>query len=370
MKKASIITLQYIDNYGSVLQTYATQEVMRNYGYEGEIVNYTRENYRYSFLKQDTFDRYRKRNDIFSNYLFAKLLQIRWCFIFKKRARVFDRFRNERLNLSKEYSSLAELKENPPIADIYVTGSDQVWNNEYNNGILGEYYLEYSPAHLPKIALSASMGVENVKDEDLDLMKTYLLKYNGISVREHSVMEILKKAGYEKVVHVIDPTLMLTKNDWVNKFQLKEGFSNYVLMYQLNENPCMIEFAEKIALDNNLKLVIISSKSKKARCSYKVVKNCYTEEFLNLVYNARYVITDSFHGTAFSFNFNKEVYVFYPPRYNTRIKSFLKLVQSEHRLVENCFDWDKYNEIDFLKVNKILNNEREKVDKFLRCYLR
>lgn len=369
MKKASIITLQYIDNYGSVLQTFATQEIVKRYGYEGEVVNYTRENCSYDFQKKAALERYRSRKDFLSFYPCSKLLQLRWSFIYKKRNKVFEKFRQNYLNLTKEYTSLEELKSNPPLADIYITGSDQVWNTEYNGGVLGEYFLEYAPNHAKKIALSASMGIEEISDEEKEKIKNYVDDYCGISVRENSALRILEDVGYKNAVHVIDPTLMLTKDEWIKRLKLKCTESKHVLLYQLNENAEMVELATQIAKDNNLELLIISATCKRVNCNYKVVKNCSPQKFVELVYNAQYIITDSFHGTAFSFNFNKDVFVFYPPRYNTRIKSFLKLLNEENRLIENRVNWKNVKKSNFDKVNMVLEYERKKVSDFLEKYI-
>lgn len=368
MKKASIITLQYIDNYGSVFQTYATQEILMSMGYEGEIVNYTRENCTYSFQKKLAFQRYRSRGGILSLYPIAKLLEYRWSFIVKKRTKVFDAFRKKYINLSKEYLTAQQLLNDPPVADVYVTGSDQTWNPEYNGGVLGEYFLNYAPANAKKIALSASIGTESIAQEFAEAMANYVNTYDGISVREKSAVVALESIGYAKAVHVLDPTLMLSGDEWTQALHLKKTDKPYVLIYQLNDNKKMLDFAAQIAKDNNMELIIIASKYRSVNCKHKVIKNCKPERFLELVKNAKYVVTDSFHGTAFSFNFNKDVYVFNPPKYSTRLISILDLLGSDFRLVKDEH-WSQIEKIDFDKVNLILSEEREKVRSFLSNHL-
>lgn len=368
MKKASIITLQYIDNYGSVLQTYATQEIFRSIGYESEIVNYTRENCTYSFQRKLAFQRYRSRGGIISLYPIAKLLECRWSFIIKKRTKVFDSFRNKYINLSKEYSTAEELLNDPPIADVYVTGSDQTWNAEYNGGVLGEYFLNYAPHNAKKIALSASIGTESIAQEFAEAMAHYVNTYDGVSVREQSAVVALESIGYSKAVHVLDPTLMLSGDEWTHSLRLKETDKPYVFMYQLNDNIKMLDFAAQIARDNNIELIIITPKYRGAKCKHRVIKSCKPEHFLALLKNAKYVVTDSFHGTAFSFNFNKNVFVFNPPKYSTRIKSILDLLDSDFRLVKDEH-WRDIEKIDFKKVNRVLSEERAKVRRFLSFHL-
>lgn len=368
MKKASVITLQYVNNFGSVLQTLATQETLKSMNYESEIVDYTRENFTYSYLRNEALKRYKNMGGLFSLLPIRKLLIVRWSFLTKAQQKIFDAFRKKYLNLSKKYASSQELIADPPVADVYITGSDQVWNPEYNGGVLGEYYLNYAPKFAPKIALSASIGIETIDRKYVSEMAKYTNDYDAISVREKSALKVLEQLGYSRAIHVVDPTLMLTKEDWTQRLNLRETEKPYVLMYQLNTNENMKEFAAKIANDNKIDLIIISSHCKKVNCRHKFVKNCSPEHFLELIKNAKYVVTDSFHGTAFSFNFNRNVFVFNPPKYSTRLTSVLELFKSEFRLVDNK-DWKDIEPLNYEQINKILSVERDKVKKFLLEHL-
>lgn len=369
MKKASVITLQYIDNYGSVLQAFATQEILGSMGYESEIVNYTRPNCTYSYLKKKVYTTYRNCKDIRAFYPVAKLLETRWCLKTKKRRKVFETFRKKYINLSNKYSSSQELIANPPIADVYITGSDQTWNCEYNGGILGEYFLNYAPSNVKKIALSVSIGIEHIPTAFAKEMSDYVKLYDGISVREESALTVLRELGYRNAVHVVDPSLMLSADEWIKLLNLKGSKKLYVFVYQLNANKDMLNFAVRIAKDNKLELVILSAvKLKNIGFKHTIVKNCKPEHFLELIKNAKYVVTDSFHGTAFSFNFNKNIYVFNPPKYSTRLISILKLFGAEFRLIKNAY-WKEIQPIDFDKVNSVLTCEQKKAKKFLSYYL-
>lgn len=369
MKKASIITMQYINNYGSVLQALATQEVLASVGYESEFVNYTRENCTYSFLKKQVYKGYRSCGGIRSFYPVTKMLQARWCLITKKRNKVFDLFRKQYIKLSEEYSSAQELIDHPPVADVYITGSDQTWNIEYNGGVLGEYFLNYAPKNAKKIALSVSIGMEHIPKEFTEEMSYYVKNYNGVSVREESAVTVLRELGYNNAVHILDPTLILSAEEWIQLLHLKKSEKSYVLVYQLNENKDMLNFAVRLAQDHDLELVILSVlKCRTVNYKHTVVRNCNPEQFLEFIKNAQYVVTDSFHGTAFSFNFNKNVYVFNPPRYSTRLTSILKLFGSEFRLVKDkC--WKEITDIDYNRVNSVLVAERKKAKEFLWTHL-
>jgi hypothetical protein len=369
MKKASIITLQYIDNYGSVLQAFATQRIIEKFGYNAEIVDYVRENCTYKYQKKEAYQRYRSRNDIFSLPIIAKLLVCRWSRKILARNKAFSLFRSKYLKMSHPYTNFAELMQDPPAADIYVTGSDQVWNPEYNNGVLPEYFLEFAPNNSNRIALSASIGVDTLAEDNRQEMSKYIQKYKGISVRESGAAELIKSMGYKNVVNVLDPTLMLDKDEWSKSFDLSSTSKKYVLLYQLNENADMVQFATQIANDKGIELYIISSTCRKAECKYHVFKNCPPDKYLDLIYNADSIITDSFHGTAFSLNFNKQVYIFNPPKYSDRLSSILRLTNTEYRNVKGNVKWDEIPGIDYEEVNMRLYEEREKVNNYLKQYL-
>ena len=119
------------------------------------------------------------------------------------------KFLQERVNLTKSrYCSYDQLKANPPLADIYITGSDQVWNSIWNKGIDLAYFLDFAPAGKPRIAFSASIGREQLNEEEIPETKHLLEKYNAISVREQSAVEILASMDIKSTL-VLDPTLML-----------------------------------------------------------------------------------------------------------------------------------------------------------------
>ena len=375
MKKVVIITIHYVDNFGSVLQTYATQHTFNKLGCSAQILDYIRENYRYPYLLKETSQKYKKRQGLLYAQPFRSVLLFRWSLIYKKRERIFSKFRRKYFNLTKSYHDYSDLMNCPPLADIYVTGSDQVWNNEYNGGFLPEYFLSFAPKDSKKIAFSASFGKTQFDREDLEEMHPYLKEYDGISVREESGLGILKGVGCHNAIHVLDPTLMLSKEDWCRALNISDSFlqkksqKGYVLLYQLNYNEKMKVFAERLAAENNLKLYIVSAVYKIASQNAKILNYLAPEEFVSCINGAAYVVTDSFHGTAFSLNFHKNVYVFNPPKYSTRISSILKLVGVEHRLVEEEMDWMKYCPINFETVDAVFESERKKANEFIGKFL-
>lgn len=273
--KVDIVTLHNINNYGSVLQTYATQKVFESLGYETEIIDYCRKNNLPSNLAKEVLNRNLRLQKLGflwkNNKLIKKLLIDLLILKIKYNNNPMSQFSEKNINLSpKQYTSYNELKKDPPIADIYVTGSDQVWNSLYNGGIDKAYYLGFAPKDKLKIALAASIGNAHISVEEKKLTYPLLSNYHAISVRETSAIEVLKSMGLNSEL-VLDPTLLLNDNEW-KKIDNKRPIINekYLLIYQLNTNNEMDEYAEKIAKKLNLKLIRFgfnhSDKNKTGRC--------------------------------------------------------------------------------------------------------
>lgn len=356
--KAEIITLHYIQHYGSLLQTYATCKVFEKIGIEAEVIDYVRPN-----ADEDAEIKAglsaRGYNNPVKRFLFILSKKIEN----KRRKKFSEEFLNKYVKLTKRFSSYDDLKANPPQADIYCTGSDQTWNSEYNGGYLPAYYLEFAPSGKKKIGYAISIGMDKIPDTEFEVTRNSVMKYAAISVREKSAVELIQNLGYTNVCQIIDPTLALSLNDWKPLIGNRIIRERYVLIYKLNPNDELESFAMKLAKDKKCKLVRVSYYLNHFRNQGKMEYCPSVEEFLSLIYYADSVITDSFHCVAFSINFNKDLYAFYPGKYSTRISSIMELTGVKHRIVGekefNC------SEIDFDNVNSVLSEEREKSLAFL-----
>ncbi len=365
MKKISLITLQYINNYGSVLQTYASQEYLKKFGCFVEIVNYTRENCRFDNLKKSMYEYYKQKGCFFRLPLVGYLLTNRWEKLYKARNEVFEDFRQKYICLGRDYSSFQDLLNNPPIADFYCVGSDQVWNFLYNDGVLPEYFLSYAPEGRIKFTLASSLGVECIDSPNIrSLIKQYLEEFSLITVREKSAEQILKSLECKNVHQILDPTLLLDKNNWKQKFNLQVEISfPYILVYQLNPCKDMIEFARTISQKKKCQLIIISNNIRLSVSEAIIISNPPVVQFLNLILNAECIVTDSFHGTAFSLNLNKDFFSWLPEKYSTRLTSILELTGlSERAFTKIDSRWEQCKLIDYDCVNAVLKKWRDKAD--------
>lgn len=358
--RIDLITLQAVKNYGSVLQAFATQEKFKELGHDVNVINYIRED-----VKDENLMKTWCGNNYIKRMVMAPTI-FRW-------KRVFNKFLIENINLTqKKYTTEEDFKDYPLDADIYCTGSDQVWNTGWNKGVIPPLYLSFVPGHKKKISYASSFGKDKITDKEVFETKKYIDQYSMISVREDSAIDILKNQyEYEKCEHILDPTLAMGPSFW-RKYATKNKYKfDYVLIYQLNKNREFDDFAVKFAQKNNLKLLRFCTRYDQILKPGKSILIPEIFDFVTLIDNAKYVITDSFHATAFSVNMNTEPICIYPKEYGGRIDSFLTLTGLEGRRLRSYDDYYIVNRrIDFNYVNEILDNERNKINIFLEKALK
>ena len=349
--KISIITLHKVFNYGSVLQAYATELFFKRLGYEAEIIDYIPKNWQNKALYWDIAD---KKGFIKDNiYRILRAVSV----LIKKKA--FWGFVKKNVNLTKTYKSFEELRKCCPKADIYCTGSDQVWNSKYC-GIDKAFYLRFTKDSAKKISFAASIGKTELPQSESVVIKDYLSDYSFITVRENSAKKLLGDMGLKSEL-IPDPTLLIEKEHWISMASprlIKEKYLILMLLY--NEDNNATEYARKIADEKGLKLVKLSWEMKKPSLVDVLMTHRKPEEFLSLFYHADYVVTNSFHGLAFSINLNKQFLVIKRNEFNSRIDSLLEVTGLTERLADKKLDMDVVNKIiDYDKVNDILDSKRE-----------
>lgn len=361
--KVEIITLHRITNFGSMLQTYATQAAIEKLGHEAEVLDFVPEGM--SFKRANW-----PKNDVPA---WKKLIKLPPLFAVNLiEYHDVNRFLRKYIHLSsKRYKCYQDIIKDIPVADAYLSGSDQVWNTQNNNPPedLKAYYLGFAPVGKKRIAYAGSFGKNTFTPEEETIIKEYIAKYDHISVREDDGLNILHRFGFDNGVHVVDPTLLLRGDDWKRFASAKKTPKpGYVFVYNLNRNGLIKDVAKAIAKEKGLRIINFADTFDFIPGAKNRLGNT-AEDFVNHIANADYVVTDSFHGTAFSINLNRQVIVVKAPRYNSRIESILRVVGLlETRLVGTVEEGIKAlsTPIDYQIVNPRIEEARKKSYDYLK----
>lgn len=364
--KISVITRHAISNYGSFLQTLATQKILEQLGHTSEIVDYVRADEEYHQVEKTLL---KQKPNWSGNFLkravYLALRQPESILAGKK----FESQRERLMNLTRRYSSYEDLQRNPPKADAYMTGSDQVWGPVSDGKVDDSYCLSFVPENSRKFAYAASFGKTKFSEDTYELFYKYLSKYEKIAVREDSAVDLLSKLNLSSV-QVLDPTLLLSQEEW-KPYIGKRPAENYILIYQLHNNPDLGKYAQRLAKERGMKLIRISASLHQfaREGSFRYLPDI--SQFLAYIKYADCMVTDSFHGTAFALNFNTP-FVEFLPENNTasRNQSILKLTGLTSRIVSDPSDSRVAAEnINFQSVNQILATHRAESIEILRQML-
>lgn len=361
MKSASLITIHVGSNFGSNLQTIATCEVLKKLDIETTVVNYIPPRvscrHPYRAMYQTTLPKMIWR---------TLYLPVAW-----HRQKIYRRQYVDYLasycNVSEPVYAEDDFVKRCPISDYYITGSDQVWNIKHNQGIDTHYFWDGIKGI--KISYASSIGNATLTEEEKQVYPKLLSDFRTVSVREESAKRCLQELGIESD-RLIDPTFMLDRFEW-EKFSspklVKEPYLCVYLPYNIEDKALIYKTARKIAKSKNLLIVTFSYTGKKDRYADKTFCNVNPSDFLSLMSNADFVITNSFHGTAFSINLNKQFYAYMPSGFKTRLMNILELCGLEDRALTHEITDDCINSfINYEPVNKVLAAERERAFNFLR----
>lgn len=338
--KTAIITFQDAINYGAVLQAYALKTTLNKYS-ECDVINYY----------NDFFHRKSENKSIKSMIV---------CLLNKKnkkeKEKKFNRFLDNYIISSSNIYDDNNLKSLNDQYDLFVTGSDQVWNFKCS-GNKKSYFLDFVDSRAKKASYAASFGSNQI--ENKEIVRKLLSDFLYISVRENSGREILNDIYGKEYPVVLDPTLLITKEEWKKQFDLSES-EKYVLVYEVLNGQEILSLAKQYAEEHNFHLKYITS-SNKPQVGVECIKNAGPEEWLDLISNSAFIFTNSFHGLAFSLIFNKQFAIeLLPPPANTnaRLIELLEKVGLENRIIKNSIIPEKL--IDFSTVNtelKILRDQ-------------
>nr|WP_319491754.1 polysaccharide pyruvyl transferase family protein [uncultured Desulfobacter sp.] len=340
-----IITIHNSPNYGACLQSFALYYYLATKGYDCEIIDLARPTH------QDyvASEKYNPLITIIDNPSFM-LRQARKVKNFIKsiisrnwqygeqlhaRNRKFEQF-NSQIRLSKRFCCIDDLYNSPPPYDVYVTGSDQVWNPG-NGGIPAEpYFLTFVKNEGKKISYAPSVGVTTIPDYVKEKYREWLSSYDCISVREEEAKTLVSELTPKNVEVVLDPVFLLDISYWHSILRDPDKASQYIFCFILGKNDALLSYAKKIKSELSCELVVMSQAWKPNGINnYQFIMDAGLEEFLGWIKNAEMVLTDSFHGTAFSLLLAKNFFSYISPgnQRGCRINNLLKkFALSEHLL--------------------------------------
>lgn len=273
--------------------------------------------------------------------------------------------------LQPNYLSWRGMKKAAKDSMACFAGSDQIWNSS-TMYVDPMYYLRFAPAY-KRVALAPSFGRDFVADYNVEKMSKWIGEFASLSVREDSGVKLIKEMTGRDAINLVDPTLMVDGETWKKNLGVEDKSANYILAYFLDKpsDSARIAISE---LKESLGCEVIAIPYQFDKMDYydKVVPTGPIE-FLDLINNAKCVLTDSFHGTAFSINLHTPFYVFareYGTAHsqNSRIESILKKMNMQNRFEPNEVS-QEYNQVDFYNSDEVLKAERKKAREYLKSAL-
>ena len=362
--KIKTITCHEVYNYGASLQAYALMKYMQDLGHDVEIIDYkpeflTRRYYLWAISP-------RWDQNLLMRLIYYSIKVPGKYFRFLNEKKPFDRFTKKYLKLTdKTYHTNDELKSDCPDADIYLAGSDQIWNSISPNGKDPAFYLDFAKRGTVKASYAASFGTDYIAEGYEDQVKKWISNLDYVSVRESTGLKILDSLGIQGE-QVLDPVFLLSSLEWSKLVKGNMMKNKYILVYDFENNAEIEHFSRKIAAETGYPIISINNYVKQSY-SKKHINNVSPLEYIGLIRNSEVFISNSFHGTAFSIIFNKDFYIFNRiyQKVNSRMVDLLGLLGIENRIVSGENKFNIGNEIDYDKVNVLLDKKISLSKKYL-----
>ncbi len=356
MKKIGILTFQQADNYGAILQAYALKQVLLGLKHQVDIINYDCE-------------AIKKTYQLFFPLSFRpielldKLIKFPLRYANKYQ---FERFRKKYLGNMPliKADKLALLNDQ---YDLFIAGSDQIFNlrlTQFDN----TFFLPFADIK-KSFSYAASFGIsfDKLNDQEKVFIRNNLRHFQRISVREAQGVEIVERLAKKVALSHLDPTLLLKKEHW-KRFQTSPSQKPYILLYLMHQDISLINFARNLSQRTGYKIKYIPCevKIRGLRGTKKIMPSI--SQWVSLFLNAQYVVTNSFHGLAFSINFNKPFFVGRLPEEaatNSRLENLMGLIDQSNRFYTNFID-NRDKPIPWKRINSILDRERQKAFTYLK----
>lgn len=350
--KVGILTFHDADNYGAVLQAYGLKKSLSNY-VDCEIINY--------------YNDYFHRTSVPSGIL-AKIMGKVHKKALERKKKAFKNFRDQYLTCGSPVINDDQLEALNDRIDLFISGSDQVWNLNCSGGKKC-YFLPFVKDNNKKCSYAVSFGTDYPQLDDE--YKEFIRQFNKIAMRESSGCTYVKDVIGRENVRVLDPTLLLRASEWDNLLKtenIKAPKGRFILIYEVVNGKNMEEFAQKLEKEKGLPVYCITA-SNRIKKGIKTIRSAGPIDWLSLIKNSEYVITNSFHGLVFSLIFNKQFFVeLLPPpaATNARMIEMLSSVGLENRVIDEHSQISNFDQISYENVNRTLSIARENSINYIR----
>lgn len=372
--KIDIITFHFVSNCGAVLQCFASQKFLEMRGHDVNIIDYRPEYHtiRYQAIKNPfVFVKYFRKQlgnkgvikkILLETRAFAKCIYLNLNTSERTVAHLFDSFVKKNLRLTRLYVSLDQLREDPPSADVYITGSDQLWNPDLLDACFDPaYFLKFGRDSIIRISYAVSI-VKKLSQYEKAELHDMCKNLNAISIREYN-KDVIESIGSD--VHIcIDPTLLLTADDYASiESDLKET-DPYIFVYGFEDNEKLHEVIKIVQSKYKIRIINGCPHRIKLRGDVFNLSECGPAEFLTMIKNTAFVVTNSFHGTAFSIIYRKEFITLVHSIRGSRMTELLSKLNLQSRLWESS-DFNMDLPVDWELVEEKLMVLRKQSSEFL-----
>lgn len=358
--KVGILTFPNSTSYGASLQMYALYHTVEEMGYEAEAINYFN-----AHMKGNLHLEKMQKLSPWKRMIRVRLTQLLHCrqhlgfWMFEKSMTKYP---------SRSFSAREQL---PEIGERYgavICGSDQVWNPDITNADLS-YFLDFCGQKTARISYAPSFGVESLSESLSYAVTKELNRFSWLSVREESGRKLIRQIANRDAQLVVDPTLLMNAQQWT-QYEISHPAvkGDYILYYTVRSSASLWQYCTNLAQRHNLKILRIGSnvisRNKKRNDMVEYVCDVSPGEWLYLVHHARCVVTNSFHGTAFSINYRKDFYVEFSSLTNSRLTHIINTLGLENQVVSSV-EPSLSIKTDYTKTAQVLPLIREESRNYL-----
>lgn len=324
--KVGILTFPNSTSYGATLQMYALYHVVNELGHDTQIINYYN-----AYMKAE-----KHKSNSHTAGMVKKAVSDLLHLPLKRRFKSFEK-RRMTIFPERSFDDTQKLSELGNHYDAVICGSDQVWNPDITENDL-TYFLNFCGEHTRRVSYAPSFGVKTLDRDFSDLVARELAQFYALSIRETDGQKLVMQMLGREVPIVLDPTMLLSATQWSTLEKMHPlAKDEYILYYTIKRSDSLMQFCRQLSAKTGMKIVVIGGncvtafKNKDAMVDYAV--DISPEQWLYLVHHAAYVVTNSFHGTAFSVNFRKEFYVEFSSLTNSRLEHIVNMLELTDRIV-------------------------------------